>query len=58
MKLCYFRQQHEEATRLVHDMKLKEIGVFTLVQMSPDGLRLQPFNHQLFAITSNHCCGF
>ena len=58
VKLCYFRTQHEEATRLVDEMKLKEIDTLTMFQMSPGGLHLQPSCHQLFAITSNNCCGF
>jgi len=56
--MCYFRPQHEEATRLIDEMKLEIIDVARLVQMSRDGLHVKPFSHRVFSVTSNTSCGF
>jgi len=57
-ELCLgFRDQNEEAARLVGEMKLDNSEVTPTIRMYRNG-QPQPFDRRVFGITSIKVCGF
>jgi len=53
-----FRDENEDAVRLVSEMKLEQLSSHPLIQMTRDGRRLQAFDRRVYAITTGTICGF